>query len=343
MFPGLVVVMALACTQAAPANPDASPPCGGAPELARQYRQTVIGGDRGALLALLRDPLIGCDEETPVGKDKVGETLRSRGSDMEVILYGTEELRRRPHLAYFGESIRDFLNRPVLRTTLREMPGTPAKACATFIGNDRTHEICGSCLDGRWRLYDWPLVCHLNLKNLDAAPSDKFRGGAWWQSAPPDEQRGYLAGYIDCAVWDGGLSRLGKLSWFALAPKVSARYAKRADTSTLLVSTVLKELVNAEPISSAGGGGEEYPGKHGFFDGEYWRQSQPEHRLGFIEGYVDCWRTEGIGGAQFSKPSGKYVDQLSDWFGINAGDPGVVRADRANTKIADALRSLRDN
>lgn len=165
MLPGLAFVMTLACAQATPAKLAATSPCGGASELARLYRQTVTGSDRSAMVALLRDPLIGCDEETLVGRDQVAEVLRSRGSDVESILYSTEELRRRPHLAHFGESIRDFLSRPELRTTLREMPGAPAKACVTFIANDRTHEICGSCLEGRWRLYDWPMVCYLNRKN----------------------------------------------------------------------------------------------------------------------------------------------------------------------------------
>jgi hypothetical protein len=78
------------------------------------------------------------------------------------------------------------------------------------------------------------------------------------------------------------------------------------------------------------------------FDGEYWRQAEPAHRLGFIEGYVECLRTEATGGARFSEPAASYVAQLSAWFGIKAGDPGVVRADRAATKIADALQPLRD-
>ncbi len=175
------------------------------------------------------------------------------------------------------------------------------------------------------------------------AASDAGKAGEWWQSAPTEEQLGYVAGYIDCIVCDAGHSSLGKESWYALAPRISARYAERPDTATQPVSAILKALMNeASTTSPPAAGGEQYLEKHGFFDGEYWRQSEPEHRLGFIEGYLDCWRTEVTKGAQYSKPPSAYVDRLSEWFGLDAADPGVVRADRARTKIADALRLLRD-
>ena len=177
--------------------------------------------------------------------------------------------------------------------------------------------------------------------NGGALPSDGVKEGVWWQSAPRDERLGYLAGYIDCAVYDAGKD-MGRQSWYSLAPKISAQYAKRSDKLMQPVSAILKELVSAEAVRHGEEGGEHYDEKHGFFDGEYWRRGGGEHRLGFIEGYLDCWKTEGVKGGKFSMPAGKYVALLSDWFGISANDPRMVRADRATKKIAEALWIFRD-
>lgn len=175
-----------------------------------------------------------------------------------------------------------------------------------------------------------------NVSGL-AAPSETARGGAWWQHASREEQLGYLAGYIDCGTYDVG-QNMGGRSWYTLAPQVTARYADQPERLAQPVSAVLKELIRSQPSGPLDRGGEHHEGKHGFFDGEYWRQAEPEHRLGFIEGYLDCLRIEVAGAQRFSAPAATYVAQVSAWFGIKSDDPGVVRADRAETKIADALR-----
>lgn len=175
-----------------------------------------------------------------------------------------------------------------------------------------------------------------------AVHADGARSGAWWQGAPREERLGYLAGYLDCAVADAGQSSLANVSWYNLEPKVSKQYAAGPEVMTQQVSTVIKGLASVEPSNPLDKGGDRYPGKHGMFAGEYWRQAQPEHRLGFIEGYVDCLRSEAAGGSRYSRPAATYVARLSEWFGIKAGDPGVIRADRAETTIADALRLFRD-
>jgi hypothetical protein len=88
-------------------------------------------------------------------------------------------------------------------------------------------------------------------------------------------------------------------------------------------------------------GGEKYSEKHGYFDGEYWRTSEPEHQLWFIEGYLDCWRKEGLRSAKFSKPANWYQGRISEWYGTT-GDPAAYRDDRREEKIANVLWRYRD-
>lgn len=175
-----------------------------------------------------------------------------------------------------------------------------------------------------------------------AARDDEARDGAWWQRTPREERLGYLAGYLDCEVADAGQSVFAQVSWYTLEPKIKKRYASGLDAKAPKVWTVMKEIAAKEPRNPLDKAGEHYPGKHGIFDGEYWRQSEPEHRLGFVEGYVDCLRNEVPEGARFSRPARIYVGRLSGWFGIQSGDPGEIRADRADSKIAHTLRLFRD-
>jgi hypothetical protein len=64
--------------------------------------------------------------------------------------------------------------------------------------------------------------------------------------------------------------------------------------------------------------------------------------LGFVEGYLDCWKNSGLSGTVFSPNAARYADRLSQWYGIKSDDPGAIRPDRASRKIADVLHELKD-
>jgi hypothetical protein len=122
--------------------------------------------------------------------------------------------------------------------------------------------------------------------------------------------------------------------------KTSEYYIANAGRDSTPVSTVLMEVERKHP-GIARHGGEEYPERHGIFAGEYWRKSEPEHQLGFLEGYLDCWRKEGLKSAKFSKPANWYRGRISEWYGTT-GDQAEYREDRREEKIADVLRRYRD-
>lgn len=88
-------------------------------------------------------------------------------------------------------------------------------------------------------------------------------------------------------------------------------------------------------------GGEACPEKHGIFNGDYWRVSTPEHRLGFVEGYLECREAIGKRGARFTRPPEQYREEISRWYEARSESP-VVRTKRGDEKIADVLERLAD-
>ncbi len=165
--------------------------------------------------------------------------------------------------------------------------------------------------------------------------------GKWWHAASKDERTGFLAGYIDCAVYEAGHNQLAGASWNVLEPKVTKYYDTHVSELQIPVESVLVKLGSQErPQKNSGG--ENYHEKHGIFDGEYWRQSAPAHRLGFIEGYLVCQKAESKPTATFSKGADWYAAQISQWYGVRADDPGEINPKRVDRKIANALYLLKD-
>jgi hypothetical protein len=82
--------------------------------------------------------------------------------------------------------------------------------------------------------------------------------------------------------------------------------------------------------------------KHGVFDGDYWRQSSDEHRRGFVEGYLECREQVVSQPAKFSRACDKYVQQVSNWYGVDVEDPAAINERRVTAKIATVLFTLRD-
>jgi hypothetical protein len=96
-----------------------------------------------------------------------------------------------------------------------------------------------------------------------------------------------------------------------------------------------------------GGDGEPIKGRHGFYDGTYWKAMGGIHRnqeqVGFIEGYLWCHaHLSGNKGGVFSKAPADYARMITQWYGLNE-ETDDIDEKREPTKIADALFKLRDH
>lgn len=174
-----------------------------------------------------------------------------------------------------------------------------------------------------------------------AMPSQNYDGN-WWLSIDKDQKIGFLSGYADCVIYDVHKSGLNHFSAVNEESRLSKYYLDHSNMRSMEVESLLWKLwAGSKPISYPPKG-ETYKGKHGFFDGDYWRQATPNHRLGFIKGYLYCQK-------KYSKPMGIftnspewYVDQISKWYGMKSADSDEIDESKLDEKIAHVLYSLKD-
>jgi hypothetical protein len=113
------------------------------------------------------------------------------------------------------------------------------------------------------------------------------------------------------------------------------------------VSDVFYRFRDRHGEKERGGDGEPIKGRHGFYDGTYWKQigalgGKPE-QLGFVEGYLWCHvHLSGNKGGVFSQAPAEYAGSISQWYGINE-ETGDIDEKREPTKVADVLFKLRDH
>jgi hypothetical protein len=182
-----------------------------------------------------------------------------------------------------------------------------------------------------------PFALLVALVSCSVGASDARRSGTWWGAASPDERSGYLAGYLACEVYDAGKNALGEVRWEVLEKTISERYRNGSEPLSTPVGALAVKLGALQERSPPDGVPEIYPEKYGFFDGEFWRQSSKDARQGFIEGYVDCCRDEGIKGAGLTGSPQTQVSAISEWYGIR-DDGDAIDATRRTSKVPDVLR-----
>jgi len=125
----------------------------------------------------------------------------------------------------------------------------------------------------------------LSLLSVQGCAAQSSYGSDWWKSAGVDERTQFIAGYVDCETYDRQNGDFAPVQWTLVEPRISTYYSRHAETRRTAPSLIL-EMSGESAMPNIGG--EVYPGKHGIFDGDYWRQMTPSGRTGFVEGYLSC-------------------------------------------------------
>jgi hypothetical protein len=148
--------------------------------------------------------------------------------------------------------------------------------------------------------------------------------GSWWISVSKSEQLGFVSGYVDCNDTElRGVDFLG--SFVGFRQQVSDYYERNPTTRDIPVGDILVRIVagsgktaekaeHSAKTQSPHGTAEITP-QPGFFNGEYWMQTDGEEHLGYIEGYLWCHQhrpTQRKG--RFLKSPAKYRDMVTDWY-----------------------------
>jgi hypothetical protein len=135
--------------------------------------------------------------------------------------------------------------------------------------------------------------------------------GAWWLSQPTSVRYGFVVGVVDCFFGDvGGTSILGDSSYESSVARTTA-YFDGAPGRTK--EGALGVLLGGSKADTSGG---PRRGWHENWNGNYWINMDPSEQLGFVEGYVTCYRTFVPNGMEFTRFRGRLVVWVSSRMGV---------------------------
>jgi len=165
--------------------------------------------------------------------------------------------------------------------------------------------------------------------------------GHWWLLLTSEEQAGYINGDSDCYVWELHRKFNNSQSAEDVNELVTDFYRDAPAKRSLPVFDAIRAVDLLPPLRKPAPGGEVWKDRHWYFDGQWWRQGTPADRLGFVEGYLACYRA-GVKNARsnFLEPASQYVALINQWYGLNE-ETGDVIPSRVHAKIAHVLFKFR--
>ncbi len=188
---------------------------------------------------------------------------------------------------------------------------------------------------GGWLL---PVQAKDNSSQQQAEKRKNAYDGEWWSLADPEERSGFLNGSADCLTWVAHKKWVShSIEW--AVPKITEYYKANAASSGVPVVEAWRAVLSSAPPETPRKGGEVFTNPHGYYDGEYWRESSESQKVGFLEGYLWCLRTQVEAPSEtYSRPVSYYVKKIDAYVNDFKSHPGVF-----NQSIASILTRFRDN
>jgi hypothetical protein len=214
---------------------------------------------------------------------------------------------------------------------------------ATLIGLFAVFVLAGATLQSRLSANNQPksklteetAVRAINAKGSFSTDQTSF-DGEWWRAIGPEQQAGFVDGYYDCYSYDakGPNTATGSIVEFQKA--VSDFYDAHQDQLRTSVPAVLRDLaVSYKSPRVPLKGGEVWNEPHGYYDGLWWKQSEPKEQIGYLEGYLRCYSHDlPQPPAQFSNRPTEYQELITRYY----NNPKHSE----DKKIADVLYHFRD-
>lgn len=140
--------------------------------------------------------------------------------------------------------------------------------------------------------------------------------GEWWKVAAPEEQVGFINGYYDCYRYDAKGRKTAKGSAVEFQKAVSDFYEAHQDQFRTSVPALLRRLaVTYKSPVIRPRNGEVWREPHGFYDGLWWKQSEPKEQIGYLEGYCSCYSHDvRRPPARFSKRAAEYQELITQYY-----------------------------
>ena len=150
----------------------------------------------------------------------------------------------------------------------------------------------------------------------------------WWQVSIHDEERtGFVLGYFDCPRAPKTVRGASSGDYIAF---VSGKIASANKARS--IPTILDQAHRDMHPFAILRGGEEYPERHGWLDGEWWGDAEHGNRdekAGYVEGYLAC---------ELGSTSRSHVQRLTAALNQHFKNPR-----REHDKIGDVLQPLLDH
>jgi hypothetical protein len=156
---------------------------------------------------------------------------------------------------------------------------------------------------------------------------------------PTAQKQSVLAGYVDCYSAD-----VRKDNKFDQAvPNVIAavdRYYEKRSNEHVPLATVFQRFVDGaaasfRPNAPRNLHGEIWSEKHGYYNGDYWHQLDPDQRRRFVDGYFTC-RSYYLHD-KITIPSAAMSQLISRWFGTSDTDESFINPEHADDSIGVVL------
>ncbi|MCE5310110.1 MAG: hypothetical protein LLG20_20945 [Acidobacteriales bacterium] len=161
----------------------------------------------------------------------------------------------------------------------------------------------------------------------------KIYDGDWWLASALERRSGFLEGVADCQTWVVRAEGFSGTS-DQLVEKITRYYKTHPNDRRVLVIDIWRRVgaaTSTKPLPN----GEVWKEPHWYLNGLWWRQVSESERLGFLEGYLWCLRT------QVNRPENAYSRSLS--FYVDEIDEYVRAYPKADDEsVATILERFRD-
>lgn len=172
--------------------------------------------------------------------------------------------------------------------------------------------------------------------STNAKIDNSYDDGHWWVLLPDPEKESFVMGYYDCYVFDRGARNYPDGSYKQIVSWLNEFYDLKSDNLSTPISNAFYRISVKMP-----GHIPKNTERHGFFDGEFWRQMSNQERSSFIRGYINCGR--GSQAKNSDEIVDRYLKAISGYYGIDDDDASVINDEASTRKIGDIIKKVKIN
>jgi hypothetical protein len=166
--------------------------------------------------------------------------------------------------------------------------------------------------------------------------------GHWWLLLTSEEKSGYLSGDADCYRFELKKKFAYTKPAAEVEESITNLYRDNSDDRSVPVYEAIRIADRQPALRPPARGGEVWNERHGYWDGQWWREGTPADRLGFVEGYLACYSRSQKPHGAFSRTPPQYVRLVNQWYELNE-ETGDVDPTRVDAKIAAVLFKFVDS